>query len=239
MKSNVKFNFQVYTFCLICLTLTLSCQQEQLIEDMKEASAQSALMLEYPKVIQDKINGIKKDHPEAEFLYIETEPNSLEKLLEEHNKQGFKSMHFEVFKNNETTRVGILLEKSSRVASMLSDLQREDEVFTVVEQQPVPEGGMQQLYQFVSHEIRYPVEARQAGVGGKVFVEFIIDKDGSVKDIRTVKGIGHGCDEEAERVIAGMPVWQPGMQRGQAVAVKMILPVTFAINDEPHGFKAP
>ncbi|MCC5927663.1 MAG: energy transducer TonB [Cyclobacteriaceae bacterium] len=238
MKSKVKFNMEAWAFSIFCLMLVFSCQQE-LADEVKEASAQSALMLEYPKVIQDKINSIKKEHPDAEFLYIETEPNSLEKLLEEYNKQGFKSTYFEVVKNEESSRVGILMEKSSRVAAMISNLQHEGEVFTVVEQPPVPEGGLQQLYRFISREMRYPEEARQSGIGGKVFVEFIIDKDGLVKDIRTVKGIGYGCDEEAERVLTGMPAWQPGMQRGQAVAVKMILPITFALNVEQKGSEAP
>ena len=67
-------------------------------------------------------------------------------------------------------------------------------------------------------------------VEGKVFVEFVIDIDGSVSDVKTVKGIGAGCDEEAARVLGMMPNFIPGKQRGRPVKVRMFLPVTFRLN---------
>ncbi|MEQ8685851.1 MAG: M56 family metallopeptidase [Imperialibacter sp.] len=109
-----------------------------------------------------------------------------------------------------------------------------EEIFTVVEDQPTPPGGMQAFYAYIGRELSYPKQARQLGVEGKVFVQFEIEKDGSITNIQTLKGIGAGCDMESERVIAGSPKWNPGKQRGRAVKVRMILPITFKLA-HPEG----
>ncbi len=75
----------------------------------------------------------------------------------------------------------------------------------------------------------YPQEAKEAGIEGKVFVEFYIEGDGTVCDAKVLRGIGYGCDEEALRVIGLMPKWYPGKQRGKAVRVRYTLPVTFKL----------
>ncbi|MEQ9426569.1 MAG: energy transducer TonB [Cyclobacteriaceae bacterium] len=104
-----------------------------------------------------------------------------------------------------------------------------DEIFTIVEDQPEPKGGMGAFYQYVSKNLNYPNQARRMGIEGKVFVQFVVDKDGTLRDVQAVKGIGAGCDEEAVRVISGAPKWKPGKQRGKPVKVRMILPITFKL----------
>jgi len=104
-----------------------------------------------------------------------------------------------------------------------------DEVFTIVEDQPTPEGGMAAFYEFVSKNMKYPAQARRMGIEGKVFVQFVVDRDGKLNEVTAVRGIGAGCDEEAVRVISEAPRWKPGKQRGRAVKVRMILPITFKL----------
>lgn len=104
-----------------------------------------------------------------------------------------------------------------------------DEIFTIVEDQPAPDGGMAAFYQFVQKKLKYPAQARRMGIEGKVFVQFVVDKDGTLTEVKAVKGIGAGCDEEAVRVIEGAPKWKPGKQRGRSVKVRMILPITFKL----------
>ena len=104
-----------------------------------------------------------------------------------------------------------------------------DEIFMVVEDQPEPEGGLQSFYDFVGKNMDYPAQARRMGVEGKVFVQFVVDKDGSLTDVKAVKGIGAGCDEEAVEIVKSAPKWKPGKQRGKAVRVRMIIPITFKL----------
>lgn len=104
-----------------------------------------------------------------------------------------------------------------------------DVVFTIVEQKPLPVGGVSAFFKFFSKNMKYPNQARRMGIEGKVFVQFIVDKDGSLTEIEVIKGIGAGCDEEAVRVLLLSPKWNPGKQRGKPVKVRMVLPIDFRL----------
>jgi protein TonB len=93
---------------------------------------------------------------------------------------------------------------------------------------PQPLGGYAAFYNMIGKELKYPRAAIRNHIGGKVFVEFVINADGRVQNTRIVKGIGAGCDEEAMRVI-GLSHWEPGRQRGKPVKVRMVLPIQFVI----------
>ncbi|GAB3689335.1 M56 family metallopeptidase [Spirosoma flavus] len=105
----------------------------------------------------------------------------------------------------------------------------QDEVFTVVEKQPEFPGGMKALGQYLAQNLRYPKEAREKRVQGRVFVRFIVSSDGKIRDVTILKGIGSGCDEEAVRVVSQMPAWKPGRQQGKAVNVQYNLPINFSL----------
>ena len=103
------------------------------------------------------------------------------------------------------------------------------EIFTVVEEQPGYPGGEEARYKFLQDNIKYPEEAKELGIQGKVFVTFVVEVDGSVTDARVLRGIGGGCDEEAIRVVKSMPKWVPGKQRGVPVRVQFNLPIKFTL----------
>jgi protein TonB len=104
-----------------------------------------------------------------------------------------------------------------------------DEIFTVVEESAAPKGGMAAFYKYVGEKIKYPAQARRMGIEGRVFVEFVINKDGSLSDVKAIKGIGAGCDEEAVRIIQSAPPWTPGKQRGKPVKQRYTLPIIFKL----------
>jgi len=107
-----------------------------------------------------------------------------------------------------------------------------EEIFTIVEHQPTPKGGYVQFYQFVGENLKYPQTAIRMGVEGKVFLQFTVNKTGEISDVIVIKGIGHGCDEEAIRVISKAPSWNAGKQRGNPVNVRMIIPIQFTIQNK-------
>ena len=100
----------------------------------------------------------------------------------------------------------------------------------IVETMPSFRGGQQKLFEFLGNNLVYPLEAKEAGIEGKVFVEFYIERDGTVCDAKVLRGIGYGCDDEALRVIGLMPKWSPGKQRGKAVRVRYTLPINFKLS---------
>lgn len=104
-----------------------------------------------------------------------------------------------------------------------------NEVFTVVEEMPEFPGGQQALMKYVGSKIRYPEEAMENNIHGTVFVTFVVEQDGRITGVRTLRGIGHGCDEEAMRVVKSMPNWTPGKQGGKPIRVQYNLPVRFTM----------
>lgn len=104
-------------------------------------------------------------------------------------------------------------------------------VFTVVEQIPEFPGGSKALFKYLGENIKYPAAAARANVQGKVFLSFVVTTDGEIKDIKVLKGIGFGADEESIRVVSAMPRWTPGKQDGKPVNVRYNLPIAFLTND--------
>ena len=105
-----------------------------------------------------------------------------------------------------------------------------DQVFEVVEENATPIGGLKGFYNYVANALRYPAQARRLGIEGKVYVSFIVERDGTLSNISILRGIGGGCDEEALRVIKSSPIkWRPGKQRGKPVRLKFRLPIKFKI----------
>ncbi len=105
----------------------------------------------------------------------------------------------------------------------------EEEIFTIVEDMPSFPGGEAEMYRYLGKTIKYPPMAKDAGITGIVYVGFVVDKKGSITEVKTKKGIGGGCDKEAERVVKNMPKWKAGKQRGKPVNVAYTIPIRFTL----------
>ncbi len=103
------------------------------------------------------------------------------------------------------------------------------QVFMVVEKMPEYPGGLKALMHYLANHIQYPAEAKKARVQGRVFINFIVEKDGSISHVKVMRGIGHGCDKEAVKAVENMPRWIPGYQRGKPVRVSFNVPVKFSL----------
>ena len=106
-----------------------------------------------------------------------------------------------------------------------------DTIFSVCEEMPEFPGGTEKFMEYLSSNIKYPEEAKEKGISGRVFIQFVIEKDGSVTNVKVMKGIGALCDDEAVRVVKSMPKWKPGKQKGKPVRVNYILPVSFKLDE--------
>ena len=124
------------------------------------------------------------------------------------------------------------------VASAPQTVVSDDQTFSVVEQMPEYPGGMRAGLEFMARNLRYPTKAREAGKQGRVIVQFVVRKDGSLSDFKVLCPVDPWLDAEAIRVISTMPKWKPGMQDGKPVSVKFTLPVTFMLegtNNKPKS----
>ena len=124
------------------------------------------------------------------------------------------------------------------VASAPQTVTSDDQTFSVVEQMPEYPGGMRAGLEFMARNLRYPAKAQEAGKQGRVIVQFVVRKDGSLSDFKVLRPVDPWLDAEAIRVISTMPKWKPGMQEGKPVSVKFTLPVTFMLegtNSKPKA----
>jgi periplasmic protein TonB len=106
---------------------------------------------------------------------------------------------------------------------------KDDQIFTIVEQQPEFPDGASAMFKWLGQNIKYPAIARENGIEGTVYVGFVVNTDGSIVDVTVKRGIGGGCNDEATRVVQSMPRWKPGKQQGRAVRVAYTLPIKFKL----------
>ena len=162
---------------------------------------------------------IKKDDEVKE----DQEMKSQDELQESNTAIGV----FNVEGNDE--EAGQVLKAKEVIAEPEPPKVEETKVFDVVEQMPSFPGGQAALMQWLSSNIKYPVVAEENGVQGRVVCTFVVERDGSITDVKVVRGVDPSLDKEAVRVLKQMPNWIPGKQNGSAVRVKYTVPVTFRL----------
>ena len=113
--------------------------------------------------------------------------------------------------------------------TVVSQKDQKEEPFNVVEDMPAFPGGMDAMIQFLSSNIQYPADAKKQKVDGRVLVKFVVEKDGSITEVKVIKPAFPSLDAEAIRVVKAMPKWKPGYQNGQAVRVQFAMPINFSL----------
>jgi TonB family protein len=106
-----------------------------------------------------------------------------------------------------------------------------DSIYQIVDEMPQYPGGEKAMMEYVAKNVKYPQEAKDKEIQGRVFVSFVVEKDGSVSTVKVMRGIGGGCDEEAVRVVSSMPKWKPGIKDGKPVRVSYMMPLNFKLTE--------
>ena len=125
----------------------------------------------------------------------------------------------------------VFVDISDDVPIVVEEPEEEQTVFQVVENMPEFPGGTQKLLEYLKKNIKYPTICQEQGIQGRVVVQFVVNKDGSIVDPEVIKPINPYLDKEALRVVSTMPKWKPGEQRGKPVRVKFTLPVQFKLSN--------
>ncbi|MBR2151138.1 MAG: energy transducer TonB [Prevotella sp.] len=197
------------------------------LAEKKEAKVEKKEEPKVEKIEVEKVKSSVKFVPPVIKKDNEVKPEEELKSQEELNKTNTAIGAFDVKGNDEAA--GEVLKAKEVIAQPEPPKEEETKVFDVVEQMPSFPGGPSALMQYLSSNIKYPVVAEENGVQGRVIVTFVVEKDGSITDVRVVKGVDPSLDKEAQRVVKSMPKWIPGKQNGAAVRVKYTVPVTFRL----------
>ena len=205
--------------------------EASLIETKKEAKVEKKT--ETPKVEQvQKVEKVKSSiafTPPVIKKDSEVKPEEEMKTQDELKETKTAIGAFDVKGNDEAG--GTVLKAVEEIATPEPPKQEaeQNKVFDVVEQQPQYPGGMGALNHWLGSNIKYPVMAAENGIEGRVVVQFVVERDGSVSGVHVVRGVDPSLDKEATRVVSAMPKWIPGKQNGSAVRVKYTVPVTFRL----------
>ena len=184
-------------------------------------------MQEEQKVVEKVKSSVKFTAPEIkkdEDVKPEDELKSQEDLAKTNTAIG----SFDV-KGNDDANGQVMMAKEAIAAPEPPKHEEENKVFEAVEQMPSFPGGQSALMRYLSDNVRYPVVAQENGVQGRVVISFIVERDGSITDVRVVRSVDPSLDKEAQRVVRSMPNWIPGKQNGSAVRVKYNVPVSFRL----------
>jgi TonB family protein len=177
-----------------------------------------------PAEAQARLEELRLENPKEHFYYLKRdEPSSKNWIFPQ------RELKIESVSYNEKPTSGKRNEAIGVIVKKIRGDYRNEE-FIIIENQPAPKNGMKEFYKHVQENIHYPVEAKKAGIHGRVFVEFVVDTNGKLTQVKAIKGIGAGCDEEAVRVIEEAPVWNPGKVVDMPVKVRMILPISYNLN---------
>jgi len=123
-----------------------------------------------------------------------------------------------------------MMDQNEQSDNKITERLMQGEVFDVVEDMPVPNGGLEGWNQYLMDNLTYPEAAREEGVEGTVYASFVVNKNGAIQDVELLRGVDDRLDQAAVKVIRDSPAWQPGKQKGQEVNVKMRVPIRFKTN---------
>lgn len=190
--------------------------------------------LEIPKEQPKPLEEPPEEVAQAKFL--PPEPKADEEVQIEEPPPPSESLDKVAISNKnldgaEATSVFIPPPPPKEVAVVKIEPAAEEEILMAVEQDPQFPGGMTALMKYLQKNVNYPAAAQRANISGKVIVQFVVEKDGSVGQVKIIKSVGFGCDEEATRVVKSMPKWSPGKQNGRPVRVYYTLPVSYTLQE--------
>jgi TonB family protein len=217
MKTKISpLKIGIFVLVIAGFFFIVACQ-DQVMNELSESTLSQTS--EYPPEVVADLEKYKQKFPDGKFTYVEGESSQIRDLVKMQG-QGQMILNTYAFESRGVT--GVLLKD-------IGSLQN-DEVFLVVEESAGFPGGMTAFYEFIKSNFQYPPEAKNKGIEGRVFIEFVVNKDGSISDTKVLKGIAPDCDEEALRILTSSPNWEPGKQRGKAIRQRMVLPISFTLS---------
>lgn len=209
------------------VAVTTAVELSKIDKTPKVEKKKAAPKIEQPKVVEKVKSSIKFTAPVIK-KDSEVKPEEEMKTQEDLQKTKTTIGAFTVVGNDEIG--GEVLKAKEEIAQPEPPKnEEENKVFDVVEEQPSFPGGQGALMAWLNDNIKYPVVAAENGIQGKVIVQFVVGKNGSISNVKVLRSVDPSLDREAVRVVSSMPNWTPGKQNGASVNVRFTLPVTFRL----------
>ena len=258
MMRSIKYNIRRWKLLAISAALPaafffIACQ-DQVGDDIAQVARNSSHALIVPEFVKQRLESLKKSDPEKNYVVLELNETATEKMNNLKSTYGlprsieiFTAVDGKVIESGIKGEASEIVIEKSKTSSASSETQTfaivefnqevrsasegavQEEIFTVVEEQPEFSGGYDSMMNFLRQNLRYPSDARQAGIEGTVYVSFIVWADGAVSEVKVIRGVHESVDREAKRVVEMFPKWKPGRQSGREVSVRFVIPIKFAL----------
>lgn len=231
LKQKVKQWKTLIVFLFVSILFFGIACQDQIVAKMEDLSQTTTIAGDFPDHLKPIAEKIKNNNPGIKLMYVEAESANSEKI-KNISAEDILFTHFEKYHdadgNQTSERVGFIVRSGGEVSKLAEVTKSEEDVFLVVEENASPIGGITAMIEAIQSKLVFPIEAKEKGIIGKVFIEFIIEPDGTTSNHKVIKGIGGGCDEEAMRAMVAANVqWNPGKQKNMAVRQKYVIPIRF------------
>ncbi len=224
IKRNIRpWKFPMLAGIVVASFYLVSCHDQISNEIQNSTITQTG---DYPVIVKKDMDAYLRENKEAKLTYMEGLPSEIDQLTTKLAGQKYVVKAYDISSGG-LQKKGVLLQEVTQFADRLAT---DKNVFVIVEQQPEYIGGYNALKEFMQQNMKYPDDALKAGKSGTVYVSIIINADGTTSETSIVKGVYPSLDSEALRVVSMLPKWKPGMQNGQAVACRFILPVKWEAN---------
>lgn len=222
-KSKLK-NWKLHSLLMAgILTLFVIGCDDQIAADVSNVM-ETTSQKQVPSHLFSTMKELQKKYPDAHLIYIETDGTNEEAVSRLKNIDPQSIAHVDVRKGE--GKIGLIINKNGVLKHAALE---KDGVFTVVDDPASPKGGIEEFYKQLSINLKYPEQARKLGVQGKVYVQFVVEKDGSLRDLQVVRGIGAGCDEAAMEAVKSSGEWKSAEHEGNIVAQRIVLPILFTL----------
>lgn len=205
---------------VVALALVLFAFEFKSYDKVEEA----AVVTEAAMEVEEMVIQTQQEQPETPKQEVELSTTEFEIVAD--NVEIKDEFNLDALTSNVNGDVFI---PTVEIKNDIVEVEAEEVIFTVVESSAIFPGGSAELNKYLARNIKYPQQARETGTQGKVYLTFVVEKDGSITDIKILRDIGSGCGEEAIRVVKMMPKWTPAKQRGKTVRQQFNLPVNFTL----------
>ncbi len=218
--------------CILAISAIMFACEEKLESEIKRIADESNQQTSYPEEVEVALAKLRAENPDEVYAVVETKIENEETIKKLQNYDPDQIEHLYITKNEGEESIVMIVNQNSSLFEQTIDVQRSTEdgnVFTVTEDVASFPDGLSGWGAFLAANMQYPAQARRLGVEGRVTVEFIVQEDGSLTDIKVLNGIGAGCDAEAVRIMKASPDWIAGKVDGKKVKQRMVQSINFKL----------
>ncbi|MGE4017652.1 MAG: TonB family protein [Cyclobacteriaceae bacterium] len=238
MIKEVKQSMARWKVALVVPVVALALFAVACQDQLNDMVSDSSMALDLPPRVQEQLTDFQKKNPGSKIVVLEQTQNWKEELESLKAQYGAEQLLGGTTIASEKELRYFVFFKWDDKTSQLAEQSATNEIFTIVEDPAAPVDGMTSFYEAVGREIQYTETARKQGIEGRVFVEFVVQEDGSLSNFKVLKGIDPALDQNAIEAIKRTHMeWKPGKQQGKAVKQRLVLPITFSLSQNGQAAK--